>query len=120
MAYRSRQRSRRGFGDGSVPAGVPAGMTDCGNGVAVSQGTPCPVINLNDPAVIKGQSDYNARAARCAQFVNKQHLAFAGLGVGALMLPGYWKFAGLAGVGFLFLQASFGGIWRSPDCDYGF
>ena len=113
--YRRRRRSGMAANPGYI---------DCGGGLQVQQGSTCPVITQidpNDPNVIKAQADYNARAARCTAFTKKQQIVFAGAGVAALaFLPGWWKAAGLAAVGFGFLQAAFGGAWRSPDCDYGF
>jgi len=99
---------------------VSAGYVDCGKGLSVLQGTPCPAplppINPNDPAIVQAQADYNARAARCKAYRSKEYAIAGGAGVAALLfLPGAWKFLALPIAVIVDIQYP-----RSPDCDYGF
>lgn len=103
----------RGFGD------VPAGMVDCGGGLSVSQGTPCPATPVYTPtqqaALAQAQVDYNARAARCKVYQTQQYaITFGAAGAAAFLLPGWWKALSVVVAIVIGIQYP-----HSVDCDYG-
>jgi hypothetical protein len=107
-----------GLGAASSIPPVPAGYIDCGGGLSVIAGTPCPVIapiDPTNPAVIQAQVDYSARGARCTAYKNQQNMIAVGAGAAAaLLLPGWQKILGVVVWGVV--------TWNyphSPDCDYG-
>jgi hypothetical protein len=108
------------YGLGDVLPGpvTSADYTDCGGGLSVSKGTPCPVItpiDLTSPAAIQAQADWNARNARCKVYESKEYAALGVLALGAvLLLPGFWKLAALPAV--VIADAYYP---HSEDCNYG-
>ena len=104
----------RGFG---VAPPLAAGYIDCGGGLSVLQGTACPPPSPPvDPALIaQAQSQYDARAARCAVYESKEHMVDTAVAVAVgLLLPGWWKI--LAIPAWIITDVVYP---RSVDCDYG-
>ena len=107
-----------GLGSTLPPMVTPADYTDCGGGLSVAKGTPCPLpAPPIDPALLaQGQAAYDARRARCVVYENKEKAIDLGVGLAAAwLLPGWWKLLALPIV--IVFDTNF--IPRIDDCDYG-